>query len=131
MADLFDDISRLVGSQRPRRQILKQIVRLAAAGALTLFVPEHIYSAPVPCNTDNDCPSNQFYCHRNGQCYAPATVYGCCQRATTGGSTCISRTDKTSCEFCEGGTFYLGDNYTCDNARCTLGRFNPSPKRPS
>ena len=131
MADLFDDISRLVASRMPRRQALKHIVRLVAGGGLTLLVPARLYSAPAHCIDDRDCLAYEFCCRSKGQCYVPANVYGCCERAANGIRVCASRTDQATCLFCEGGTFYVGDNYTCDNARCTPRRFNPSPIRPS
>ena len=94
MAELFDDISRIVGSQVPRRQTLKLIMGLFAGGILGLLV-----DAPLAAKTaeKGKCYSD-FFCNTpleganrtKGDCFAD-----------TGGSWCAESDLEQDGETCK------------------------------
>lgn len=63
MSELFDDISRIVGSTMPRRQALRLIIGGLAGGAAVTLWPRQAKAGFV-C-PDKECPSNPSNCGVN------------------------------------------------------------------
>jgi hypothetical protein len=121
MAELFDEVSRVIGSEIPRRQALKLIIKVLSGGALTLIMPAPLYAVrSAGCMLDTDCPAGQICCNSSsaplanqGKCYTQSPQLGCC----SSNHMCATSMDKNTCEQCEGGTFF-GTTHTCRNGVC-------------
>jgi hypothetical protein len=114
MAELFDDISRIIGNRMPRRRALKLIMGLFAGGALGL-----VGASPVAAQTLGKCYVRNPRDTCQGDPGPGTWGYQYCCQSLEGRSWCPLK--------------YVQSNGTCQAGRCLSclpPNSNPSRARP-
>jgi hypothetical protein len=111
MRDRFDDISRILASDLPRRDAVKLAVGVLFGGTAILALPETALAVAPLCNAASCAGSPAFACTRNG-----AVIPGCCcpqatPRCCDTGTAVECCTNAGDCKACLGGT-----NHKCCTA---------------